>query len=754
VAQQLIVNTPTNSGLGDPNNIAWGKANANFTELYAGTPFAGQFAIYGVDSGAVNAYVFTHAGPTPATLTAGVLLRFTAANPNTGASTLNADGTGAVAVLGQNGVACTGGEIGATPTWVQYTGAAWIIVGTGAPPDKVRTAAETAGAVVPASYTRWPNDTFVADIRRYGGQAGLGNNNTAAFNSALAALGANGGVIFFPIGDWRGDFRVNQNNVTILGQGGVGETNTTCLRPWTTASYAVVNAGAFVIGTLYQIITLGTTDFTAIGAGSNTVGLWFRCVVGSGSGSGTARPCTSATLLFGDGSTTFRKCGIRDLVIAGDDGSGNISDIALGLHGQSNFSALRFELFQGQHSLHLEPRGGNPITGCMFSHHQIRNDNTPNAISAINIGTPTAPVITVSTVSAANPFAVNMLITYNGVGGMTQINELVGRVTAIGGASGAWTATTDTNCTGFSAFTAGGNTNNANMRSIWGRRNDSSVAGNYFTNVHITHGHVNGPPGSCSTVGRGSYLLELDGTNSPGMTLGVAESYFDIKGCTTPAGTNACGGVLLRTSNESLAIWNVNFDPSATGVVVLESNSATQDLSQLVTGLLIADNQYYKSTASSILIAVGSQTTFNKPLMRDPYISLSAGLTLGNALDPYGNKAADAGAPLPVINEDGPLGPITLSNADWSVKTISKGLRVAEGTNGRQGLSASMVAGAVTVTTTAVTANSRILVARQPGGTNPGAHYVSAVTPGTSFVITSTNVLDTGKSAYLVLEPA
>jgi hypothetical protein len=48
-----------------------------------------------------------------------------------------------------------------------------------------------------------------------------------------------------------------------------------------------VAAGAFVIGNTYTIISVGTTNFTAIGAASNTVGLTF-VATGVGSGTGTA----------------------------------------------------------------------------------------------------------------------------------------------------------------------------------------------------------------------------------------------------------------------------------------------------------------------------------------------------------------------------------------------------------------------------------------------------------------------------------
>lgn len=65
-------------------------------------------------------------------------------------------------------------------------------------------------------------------------------------------------------------------------------------------------------------------------------------------------------------------------------------------------------------------------------------------------------VVTVSNVIGANPFYVGQIVTFAGVGGMTQINGLTANVIAVGGASGAWTATINLNTTSFSAFTAGG----------------------------------------------------------------------------------------------------------------------------------------------------------------------------------------------------------------------------------------------------------------------------------------------------------
>ena len=55
------------------------------------------------------------------------------------------------------------------------------------------------------------------------------------------------------------------------------------------ATAADVTAGAFVVGAQYTIATVGTTDFTLIGASANTIGVAFTAT-GAGTGDGTATP--------------------------------------------------------------------------------------------------------------------------------------------------------------------------------------------------------------------------------------------------------------------------------------------------------------------------------------------------------------------------------------------------------------------------------------------------------------------------------
>jgi len=57
-----------------------------------------------------------------------------------------------------------------------------------------------------------------------------------------------------------------------------------------TVTTGLITAGAFVVGNDYQIVSVGTTDFTLIGASANTVGVIFTAT-GVGTGTGTAATC-------------------------------------------------------------------------------------------------------------------------------------------------------------------------------------------------------------------------------------------------------------------------------------------------------------------------------------------------------------------------------------------------------------------------------------------------------------------------------
>jgi hypothetical protein len=72
---------------------------------------------------------------------------------------------------------------------------------------------------------------------------------------------------------------------------------------------------------------------------------------------------------------------------------------------------------------------------------------------------------------------------------------------------------------------------------------------------------------------------------------------------------------------------------------------------------------------------------------------------------------------------------------------------------GRSG-TVTLTAGAATVTTSLVTANSQIFLTAQNTGGTPGTLRVSARTAGTSFTITSSSGTDTSLVAWMIVEPA
>ncbi|WP_329356978.1 right-handed parallel beta-helix repeat-containing protein [Streptomyces anulatus] len=80
------------------------------------------------------------------------------------------------------------------------------------------------------------------------------------------------------------------------------------------------------------------------------------------------------------------------------------------------------------------------------------------------------------------------------------------------------------------------------------------------------------------------------------------------------------------------------------------------------------------------------------------------------------------------------------------------GIAIAEGANARMNV-ATLVAGAVTVANTSVTANTRALVSRQAGGGTLG-HLTVTKTPGVGFTITSSSNTDTSTVAWVLVEPA
>ncbi|CAB4121514.1 Tip attachment protein J [uncultured Caudovirales phage] len=83
----------------------------------------------------------------------------------------------------------------------------------------------------------------------------------------------------------------------------------------------LIRAGSFVTGTVYTIQFVGTTDYTAIGASQNTVGVSFTA---TGAGSGTGLAGTNEKMYWQDQLIAFDSTDTTK-VISLTDGSGNVN---------------------------------------------------------------------------------------------------------------------------------------------------------------------------------------------------------------------------------------------------------------------------------------------------------------------------------------------------------------------------------------------------------------------------------------------
>lgn len=100
-------------------------------------------------------------------------------------------------------------------------------------------------------------------------------------------------------------------------------------------------------------------------------------------------------------------------------------------------------------------------------------------------------------------------------------------------------------------------------------------------------------------------------------------------------------------------------------------------------------------------------------------------------------------------------GDISLATGNLLVNTAGKGLQVKEGANAKMGTATANGTTEVTVSTTAVTATSRILLTIQtPNAGTAGAVYVSSRVAGTSFGFKSTDAADASTVAWMIVEPA
>ena len=125
------------------------------------------------------------------------------------------------------------------------------------------------------------------------------------------------------------------------------------------------------------------------------------------------------------------------------------------LDGRSTFESLQDTWFTNEDLLQ-----SNSNSSTADANYQWNAFAPGFAFPLSNITQASSCVITSSSTQSTNPFEQlgnnEQQLVFGGVVGMTQINNQIGRVTAVGGSAGAWTATVGINTSAYSAYSSGG----------------------------------------------------------------------------------------------------------------------------------------------------------------------------------------------------------------------------------------------------------------------------------------------------------
>ncbi|MBL0144947.1 MAG: hypothetical protein IPP48_03475 [Chitinophagaceae bacterium] len=162
------------------------------------------------------------------------------------------------------------------------------------------------------------------------GAINKGRDNVAIGISALKKTtnGANN----VSIGSGSLSYNTTGNHNTAIGYTALGSgfksTNNTAIGSSALANVGgVMNVTDIEAGITYEIVTIGTTDFTLIGAASNTVGISFTAS-GIGSGTGTVLSISGSNTSIGFSSASTLGSGLLNTLVG--------ANISLGLSGRYN----------------------------------------------------------------------------------------------------------------------------------------------------------------------------------------------------------------------------------------------------------------------------------------------------------------------------------------------------------------------------------------------------------------------------------
>lgn len=238
---------------------------------------------------------------------------------------------------------------------------------------------------------------------------------------------------------------------------------------------------------------------------------------------------------------------------------------------------------------------------------------------------------------------------------------------------------------------------------------------------------------------------------------GVTTPFHDID---NGAGTFATGSILVSTAAGTAA--NGNFSTSATTLVGTNTGSIYQ-----YDGSTNSDGRVYIGGTGATQIGigrpystliVGAATVPEASSGNHPFIGsaifIPPSITIGAATVTDAATVRITGPTTATVSGTNSAllinsGNLRMDNGSISLNTAGNKLNIATGSNASVGLSAAMTAGSITISTTAVTSSSNIMLT--PVGTGSGSISLGTVIAGTSFVINSSDGADVRQVQWWVI---
>lgn len=262
---------------------------------------------------------------------------------------------------------------------------------------------------------------------------------------------------------------------------------------------------------------------------------------------------------------------------------------------------------------------------------------------------------------------------------------------------------------------------------------------------------VTGSTGSSSSyAARFTGRVAMGGVTTPFSDLDVGNGTIATGSIivTTAAGTNQTGN--FSTGSQGLVGSNVGSIYQILGSSTVNSHVFAGGTGATAVGVGLPAATMMIGAASLVEATSGNHPLLAGLVIVPPTITGAAGTVTDGATlyidGPTAGTVSGTNAAIQVRT-----GNVEVRNGDLSLGTAGNKLKITTGSNASVGVSGAMTGGTITISTTAVTANSIIFLTHATVAGTQGILSVGTITAGTSFVINSSNGADTGTVNYWIL---